>query len=496
MSILREGFNCWRIANANRVAFLIDGASYFQALKETICRATQTIFVLGWDIGSDATLRGEEDSTGKNDFVELLGSCVEKNSTLNIYLLNWDYAMIYVFERQLFPSSSWKVHPRIHFHQDSDHPPMGSHHQKIVVVDDSIAFVGGFDITPGRWDTREHLSHDIRRVDRQGEVHPPIHDVQIAIDGPAATLLGYMSRTRWAKATSTPVPVGGENPNIWPDGVRPDLTNVDVAISRTIPADENGKEIREVEQLYIDSIRSAKRFIYIENQYFTSSEITRALAERLREKNGPEIVMVLHPHYTGLMESSTMGVLRKKVLANLHRADRHKHLGIFYPVRKNENTSISVHSKVMVVDNQFLRIGSSNLSNRSMGLDTECDISIEANGNPDHEKAIIEFRNSLLAEHLGTSSEKIALRTQQKRSLLHAVEDSRNHSRTLEPFYDRVPVWIEKMIPSRPFFDPDRAVPAHLRFVKWVARPRVFLSAAAMIGFAMAVKRRRRKKND
>lgn len=491
MAILQEGTNCWRIARAHRVAFLVDGAAYFAALKEAICHAKDTIFVLGWDIGAEATLRSEEGTSEKNEFLELLGSCVENQSSLNIYLLNWDYAVVYAFERQMFPN--WKVHPRIHFHEDGKHPDLGSHHQKIVVVDDSMAFVGGIDITPGRWDTREHLAYDERRVDLKGEVHPPIHDVQVAFDGEAAKLLGYMARTRWARATSTPVPVKEEENDVWPDDLRPDMKDVDLGISRTIPVYENGKEVREVEKLYVDSIEAAKRTIYIENQYFTSSKVTDALARRLREKDGPEIVMVLHRNYPGLMENSTMGILRKKVMAALERADRYKRLGVFYPLRKSEDTPINVHSKLMIVDNQLVRIGSSNLSNRSMGLDTECDIAIESNGNPECERVIINFRNDLLAEHLGTSTEKIALKIQQTRSLLQTIKDLRNDSRTLEPIHEGVPVWVEKLIPAKPFFDPDRAVPVHVRFAKWFARPKVFLSAAAMVSLALAVRKRKKK---
>ena len=493
MSILREGTNCWRIAKSNRVAFLIDGASYFHALKQSICCAKDTIFVLGWDIGAEARLRGEDAPSEEAEFLELLASCVAKQSSLNIFLLNWDYAVIYVFERQLFAGANWKVHPRIHFHQDSNHPPLASHHQKIVVIDDAIAFVGGFDITPGRWDTREHRVYDARRLDLNGKVHGPIHDVQVALDGPAAETLGYLCRTRWAKATSTPVPIKGGGAPVWPEDLHPDLQNVDVGISRTIPAYETGKEVREVEQLYIDSIEAAQKFIYVENQYFTSRRITDAFAKRLREKDGPEILMVLHRNYTGLMESSTMGVLRKKVLATLKRADRHKKLGIFYPVQKTQNIAINVHSKVMVVDNKFVRVGSANMSNRSMGMDTECDVAIESNGNREHEKTIQAFCNSLLAEHLGTSTEKVFLKIQQKRSLLQAVQDLRNETRTLEPILDRVPVWVEKLIPASPFFDPDRAYAVPVRFLKWVGRPGIFLSAAAMLTFAIVVRKRKRK---
>jgi phospholipase D1/2 len=494
MSILNQGTNCWRIARAKRVAFLIDGATYFNALKEAICCAKETILVLGWDIGDNATLRGEEHPVPDNQFVELLSSCVQNRSGLNVYLLNWDYAVVYVRERRLFPALNWNIHPRIHFHEDSRHPPMGSHHQKIVVVDDSVAFVGGFDITPGRWDTRKHLAHDPRRLNAKGKIHSPIHDVQIAVEGDPAALLGSMARTRWARATGTPVPVGEGESNVWPEHIQPHLTDVDVAISRTIPADENGNEVREVEKLYVDSIEAAKKFIYVENQYFTSSKVTEALARRLSEKDGPEVVLVLHRNYSGIMEGATMGLLRKRVIAVLSRADRFHRLGIFYPLHKREDVSINVHSKIMVVDDEFVRVGSSNLSNRSMGLDTECDVAIEANGHEEHKNAIIRFRNGLLAEHLGSSLAEVTRKIGESGSLLHTVHQLRNDIRTLEPIIDRVPEWMENLIPANPFFDPDRAIPFHQRLFRWATNPKVLLGIATLVSVSIAFKGRKRRK--
>jgi phosphatidylserine/phosphatidylglycerophosphate/cardiolipin synthase-like enzyme len=455
-------------------------------LRETICRAKEMILVIGWDIGDDAPLPGEESQSDSPGFLTLLSSCVERQPSLNVYLLSWDYAVIYVMERKLFPSLNWNVHPRIHFKEDSRHPPMGSHHQKIVVIDDSIAFVGGFDITPGRWDTRKHLPHDPRRLNSKGEVHNPIHDVQVAVDGKAAELLGSLARTRWAGVTGSPIPGCTTYNNVWPDR-KPDLENVDIAISRTVPILENGKEIREVEQLYVDSIRAARKWIYIENQYFTSDRITRALARRLREANGPEILMVLHGHYDGPMERSTMGLLRKKVLSRLRRKDVYRRLHVFSPFHRD--VPINIHSKLMIVDDEFVRIGSSNLSNRSMGYDTECDVAFEANENQQHAQAIARFRNGLLAEHLGASVEEVKYRMETTGSLLRTVKELRNRQKTLHPIQEQIPVWMEKLIPPSPFFDADRAVPLHRRFLKWFSKPEVFLTAVGLFLLASGVQR-------
>ena len=68
----------------------------------------------------------------------------------------------------------------------------------------------------------------------------------------------------------------------------------------------------------------------------------------------------------------------------------------------------------MIVDDEFLRIGSANFSNRSMGLDTECDVAIEARGDERVAKAIREFRNMLLGEHLGVPPERVDRRLRRR----------------------------------------------------------------------------------
>jgi phosphatidylserine/phosphatidylglycerophosphate/cardiolipin synthase-like enzyme len=495
MPILQEGNNCWRIARAKRFAFLVDGASYFRALREAMCHAKESILMLGWDISEATALRGEEKPDQQNQLFELLTSCVSDQNGLNVYLLSWDYALIYLFERNLFQRLDWNSHPRIHFHQDSRHPYLGSHHQKIVVIDDSVAFVGGMDVTSGRWDTRKHLPDDDRRLDASGRIHPPIHDVQAAVEGEPAALLGTIARVRWAKAKGKPIPLASHNENSWPEGLRPHMEDVDVAIARTTPAYEDGNEVREIERLYMDSIAAAKKTIYIENQYFTSRKITDALSARLLEPNGPEIVMVLHKHFVGV-EGMTMGVLRKKVMDRLKRNDRYHRLGVYFPLHKSQNLPINIHSKVMVVDDRFVRIGSSNLSNRSLGLDTECDIAVESDSNSDHSAAIVHFRNSLLAEHLGTSAVEFSQVLEQKGSLLQSVESLRNNFRSLDPIEEKTPQWVRHYLPDEPFFDPDSA-PRYLRFGRWVRRHKSFVGFAAMftILFGYAWRRKRKKKS-
>jgi len=159
----------------------------------------------------------------------------------------------------------WSAHRKMHFHRDGQHPVAASHHQKIVVVDDALTFVGGIDLAIRRWDTPEHSAVDRRRVDPRGRPYPPIHDIQMAVDGEAAAALGELARERWRRATGRHIGTvhqPGSDP--WPCFLSPDLENVGVAISRTQPAYNGNPAIREVEALYLDAIAAPQHSIYIE----------------------------------------------------------------------------------------------------------------------------------------------------------------------------------------------------------------------------------------
>jgi phospholipase D1/2 len=241
----------------------------------------------------------------------------------------------------------------------------------------------------------------------------------------------------------------------WPSGVTPDLQQAPVAISRTEPAYDVRQEVREVESLYLDSIRRARRFIYLENQYLSSSAIGDALAARLQEKDGPEIIMVLPQETSEWLEQVSMAVLRSRLLKRLRAADVFGRLHVYYPILEDENVQMRVHSKVCFIDDRLLRVGSANLNNRSMGLDTECDLAVEAE-KPAMEASIANLRNRLLAEHLGVSPAKVAQEHSAERSLVRAIEKLRGGKRTLGILDGSVSPALDDIIPEAAIIDPER----------------------------------------
>ena len=475
-NIFKPQINCWQVKTAGRAAILVDGEIYFRTLHEVMQRASQSIIIVGWDMHSELRLiRTGENSKYPQTLGKFLDYLARKNKGLKIYLLSWDFAMIYAMEREFFPlyKLKWRTHKNIHFALDGEHPVGASQHQKIIVVDDAVAFSGGFDVSKSRWDTREHLPDDERRVDPDGKKYPPFHDVQMMVDGEAAKALGQLARQRWHRLCGElPLEVDQEKvADLWPASVKPDFKNISVAISRTLPQYKDQDEIHEVEMLYLDSIAKARKSIYIENQYVSSFRIGEAIKKRLGEEGGPEVVMVLPLKTGGWLEQHTMDVLRGRLLQTLREADVHDRLRVYYPqLAVNPDVTLMVHGKVMVIDESFVRVASSNLSNRSLGLDSECDLAVVGEEGSEHAKAIASFRNCLLAEHLGVSESKVAQAIAERNSLVEAIESLRQGDRTLIPFSGEIEAAIDQWVPESDLLDPEKPIEPEA-FLDYCIRP-------------------------
>lgn len=464
---LRPGHNCWRIEKARRFSLLIDADAYFRAVRSAICNAQHSVFILSWDIDSRMRLVPE----GANDgFPEPLGdflhAVVAARPQLHVYVLNWDFAMLYALEREWLPvyKLGWRTHRRFGFCMDARHPAGASHHQKVVVIDDAIAFVGGLDLTRCRWDTPAHAWDEPRRRDASGKPYAPFHDVQSMVDGDAAQALGELCRVRWKRATGRDA-AGRCNreADLWPQEVVPDLTDIDVALSRTEPQFEQQDGIFEVKQLHLDAIAHARQYLFFENQYFTSDLIGRALATRLEEAAGPEVMVVSPKTQSGWLEESTMGVLRARVHRGLKAADRHLRYSLYCPYLPDmQQGCLNVHSKVLTVDDDILSVGSANLSSRSMAFDTECNLTIEASGSDAQRtrirSAIARMRARLLGEHLAVAPEQVVAETARQGSLHAAVTALTMPGRTLQKFDAVTTPELDALIPSPAPFDPERPI--------------------------------------
>jgi len=465
---LTAGETCWKTVDAERAAVLIDGAAYYAALRSAILQAERSIFIVGWDIDSRVRLTTRDGDADADDAPEdlrgLLQYVADRRPEIEIHLLLWDYSVLFALEREPLPAVNlvWNTPEQVQVCLDDVLPLGASHHQKIVIVDDTVAFCGGLDLTIRRWDTPEHKPSHSQRVDPSGAPYGPFHDIQMIVDGAAAQALGDLVRDRWFKAAcEKPLPYGPAN-DCWPGWLDPDFRNVIIGAARTIPEIDDESAVREVEALYIRAIERAERFIYIENQYVTADTVADALVRRLRENDRLEVVIVTADQPGGWLESRSMVAGRRRFHQKLKEAvGKDGRIAIYSPVvaADGRKCSIMVHSKLMIVDDVFLRVGSSNLNNRSMGLDTECDLAIEAATN-EQEKTIAGIRHRLLAEHLGIQPEDVSAVFRGDLRIIPQLEKVASDDRRLQPVSDAPQNDDTLSQALRNFADPERPIEA------------------------------------
>lgn len=415
--VLKPGRNCQGFYETRETGLLIDGRDYYRAFHQAARQARRSILLAGWQFDSRvALLRGREakEAEGEVALLPFLRSLCERNPALEVWILAWDFSLLFSLEREWFQErvfNEWSQNPRLRFRFDSAHAVGASHHQKFAVIDGWAGFVGGMDICAARWDDRRHETHNPLRVDSEGKAYGPYHDVHSYHIGPAAQALADLFARRWAKASGEELYLPPPEPRDF--RIRPSvpLETDHVALSRTaartlVPLQDSVQEIRN---LYVDAISSAEEIIYMENQYFTSRAVYQALLERMQVKgNRPlEIILFLPREPNALIEEIALTTAQARVLRSLKEAARKQghHFGVYFPACRDKGKTVAtyIHSKLLLVDDRFLTVGSANATNRSMGLDTELNVSWEGDPGkePDLIRSLRRARLSLLREHAG-----------------------------------------------------------------------------------------------
>ena len=432
---LEEGQNCWRRSHIKEGGFILSGQDFFRAFRQALLQAKRYVYILAWDISESIELTREE---GVNDghpvkLNEFIFSVLDANPELEVYILLWDYSMFYLAEREWLPFTKMarKKHPRFYLETDDAINIGASHHQKVIVVDDALAFCGGFDLSTWRWDTTKHHADDPHRITPDGESYQPYHDVQLIFTGKAAKDMGDLCAQRWLRGTGNNLPrLESERDDWpWPSSVNRDFQNIEAGIALTYSSYRNYQATFQIRKLYLDIIKSSKHYIYLENQYLSSHEITEALIERLKDEEGPEVVIVL-TREAGLTEEITLGVLRDRLLEKLANADQHGRFSAFYPFVEDDSghkTQVYVHSKVLIADDRTILAGSANLSNRSMKVDSEVGLVLIFQEPAEEVRQLLQ---RLFAIHFGCSEETVirALGTEDSlSSMIKNVGNGRLH---------------------------------------------------------------------
>jgi phospholipase D1/2 len=417
-SIFRPGHNCWKTNRAEHLSLLIDADNYYRAFFDVTSRAQNCIEITGWELDPYLYL-SKVDRSMPDNFRQYLNDLTLKNKKLKIHVLVWKAFFYLRFGRERFTKMRWRLLTSSSLVYNSGRTPFffASYHEKVVIVDDTCAFIGGMDLAQKRWDTSDHRPDNPLRKAEHGKAYSPAHDLQLVLSGDIAKdLKAVIHKREDADFQNNETNLS----ELWPKDYPPELENVDVAIMRTDPKEKAW----EIKHFYEDAIVSAKEFILIENQHMTSKGLINLLCKRLCEEDGPEVIIITSLNYQGFFERAVYIDGRNKYLKELRKADIHGRLIVTFPsmVSQNGPKYITVHSKLLIVDNQLMSIGSANLNNRSMEVDNEINIGIEVQDDSNEtEKFISTCVVRLLSEHLDTSREEFIKEYQNKGSLLQAI---------------------------------------------------------------------------
>lgn len=415
--ILRAGETCAAVFPGPQSGLLVDGCDYYRELYRAACDAERYVLLAGWQFDSRvALLRGHdaEDAPYPVELLPFLNALCDARPDLHVYVLAWNHSLLFSLEREPLALFKLRGHERVHFVADGVHPIAASHHQKFVVVDRNVAFVGGLDVCGHRWDDRRHRFTDELRRDPLSGCYSPYHDIQGYVTGDAVDLLTTWFCERWRRATGDPLalPAAPRRPVDVPSALP--VAAPSVALARTLPtmADPPLEPCFELKALHLAAIAAARRCIYLENQYFTSDDVFRALLERFAAPADPplEVVFIVPQVAYDLKERLGHGIRQDHLLAELTTAAaRGGHrLGIFCAVAPCDDdpaksADVYIHAKLLAVDDRFLLVTSANTTNRSMGLDTELGLAWES---PEPTATIRDVRVDLLREHTGLPPER------------------------------------------------------------------------------------------
>ena len=425
-----EGSSCLELSHFERAAVLVDAESYYAAFVQAARAARRYIYITGWQFDTRARLLRPPPGAPPPHPIELLpflNHLCQERPALEIYITAWDYSVVYALEREWLQKLrfDFQSHPRVHFEFLAHPEPGGCHHQKLVVIDGRVAFLGGLDLCDARWDTREHAQQSAERVDTHGRPYKPFHDVQVALTGPVVATLQRLFLDGWRLATGSELSGAHNSQSSGPLSGVPDpvlervcaefglpLRGQRVGVSRTEWI-EPGRVMSEIQSLFERAIARAERLLYVETQYFTSKSLAEAIYCRLADasRSKLQIVVVMPDGADSPKEDFVLGNRQRKVRRFL--ADAARHYGHEFRLlmsseqrRDQACPATFIHSKLMIVDDEFLTIGSANFTNRSLRVDRELNVAWQVQLEQPEAAAwlaadIRALRASLLAEHAG-----------------------------------------------------------------------------------------------
>jgi phosphatidylserine/phosphatidylglycerophosphate/cardiolipin synthase-like enzyme len=363
----------------NAIEVLVDGAAFLPRVADELAKAESHVHVTGWYFSPELALtRTEDPVTVRN----LLAELAER---IDVRVLVWSGSPLPVFRPSRGDVRAMVSRlcrgTKIECELDSCVRHLHCHHEKTIVIDDRVAFVGGIDLTYDGGDPFDSQRHKARGGSGW-------HDVATRLEGPVVADVAEHFRLRWHGASDEELPAVSV----------PDQAGaLQAQIVRTIPESVYERNLPRgdfsVLESYVRAIRSAERYVYVENQFLWSPEIVELLAEKLRDppRDDFRIVVVLPVN-----ANDGADVSRGQVAALIHADDGNaRFLACSIYARTGRlRDPIYVHAKVAIVDDRWLTVGSANLNEHSLFNDSEMNVVVQ------DEALARDTRLRLWSEHL------------------------------------------------------------------------------------------------
>jgi phosphatidylserine/phosphatidylglycerophosphate/cardiolipin synthase-like enzyme len=373
----------WPARQGNRLDVYVDGAEALPEIASAIEAARSSVWLAGWFFSPDFQLRATKEETLR----ELLAQAAER---VEVRLLAWAGAPLPLFhpdrKEVRAVSEALSTGTRVRVALDARERPLHCHHEKIIVIDGELAFVGGIDLTSYAGDRLDASEHPAR-----GSLG--WHDASTRIRGPAVADVAEHFRLRWQEVTGEQLPVV---PPPEPAG------EVELQIARTVP-EKIYRRLPKGEftilESYLRALGAAKKVIYLENQFLWSPEVVAVLAEKLRNPPDERFrLLVLLPAKPNNGNEDTRGQLGVLAAAD-DGAGRFLACTLHQP--GDDGRPVYVHAKIGIVDDRWLTLGSANLNEHSLFNDTEMNVVT-------HDEGLARAtRLKLWSEHLGRPTEEI-----------------------------------------------------------------------------------------
>jgi phosphatidylserine/phosphatidylglycerophosphate/cardiolipin synthase-like enzyme len=362
----------------NALEVLVDGAEALPRIAAELTRAQRHVHLAGWHFSPDFRLTRDGKPTVLRNLLAELAEHVD------VRVLAWAGAPLPLFRPSRHDVREMRdqlvERTRIRCALDARERPMHCHHEKTIVVDDRVAFVGGIDLTWESGDRHDSSDHPSRAA-------VGWHDACARLEGPAVEDVAEAFRLRWCEVTGETLPA--------PHSYAP-AGDAEVQVVRTVPEGVYGALPRgdfRILESYVRALRSAERYVYLENQFLWSPEVEQILVEKLSQPPNRDFrLVVLLPSKPNNGADDTRGVL-----GELLEADDGAGRVVACTLYARDGTvhdPIYVHAKIGIVDDRWLTLGSANLNEHSLFNDTEMNVVT-------HDPALaVRTRLRLWAEHL------------------------------------------------------------------------------------------------